>query len=132
MEEEDFRELAQVIRQQLQELGLESVADIDNYVVDAEGERRRPSARVLVFEMLKAFDRHVALLDRSVYEHAMGGIREVISEGARPEDAVIQIDPGVSEIVGARDLFSLRDVHDIGEVRVSLRRLIESLERDEP
>jgi len=57
MDDEEYFELARVIRDHVLELGLDDIADFNNYVNDEGDDRSPPDGKTLIRLMLAAFDR---------------------------------------------------------------------------
>ncbi|OYU73038.1 MAG: hypothetical protein CFE32_22040, partial [Alphaproteobacteria bacterium PA3] len=60
MEEEDWWEIVRLIQEELRSIGHDDVAELSNYEVREELDRRLPSPRNLVKEMLDALLREMS------------------------------------------------------------------------
>jgi hypothetical protein len=130
---DEFRELENLIRRQFEEIGLPELGAEELYFIrDGDGDLlRRPDAKTLTVEMLKAFDRYLATQDQRTYQESLGIIRQSISEGPSPDRAVVlpplETDLGVlpdsppQELADAPVLDSIRD-----DVRHLIREILET------
>lgn len=113
MDEEDYRALIEVLSEELRMSGAADLADERHYVrpneETGEAELMDPLKRLV--EMLKAFERHVAIQDRAMYKLALQRIKDNL-EGPAPEDAVVVLtqDKTIREVhlSGAPNLEDLR------------------------
>ena len=131
MDTDDYYELIALVEAELREVGAGALSDPNLYTLsDPEtGERRLYPPREQLIEMLRAFDRHLAICDRATFDLAFERINEVVKVG-RIEDAVFI--PTSEE--GEGEPRSLRTAPELGAVREAVKRLIEQLleERDPP
>jgi hypothetical protein len=125
VDEEDFRALIRVVQANFVEIGAPELADVANYVVqegEAEENRLPPPAELLL-EMLRAFERHMAVRDRATYRDAMARIGRSV-EGVGPERAVVVPLAGdVNELE-----VDLSRAPELSPLRADVRRLSEALE----
>lgn len=124
MNGEDYRAIIAVVERRLREVGADELANPDLYVWrDGEsGEWRRLPSKFHLLDLLKAFDRWLAVRDGSIFGAAQERINEVLDEG-RIEDAVV-LSTGES---GDGSAVSLRQAPYLGGIREDLRRLIGQL-----
>ena len=135
MELEEFDELIEETSRLLREAGVGTLADRERYTVrdpETVGPRALPPDRQLT-EMLVAFERHLAILDRRTFQSALKIANRAIVDGEL-EDAVFV--PTAEE--GEGTPFSFHDAPDLHELRMRVKDLIERLgeegarsERDE-
>ncbi len=124
MEPEEFEELIEQTSGLLRAAGVGELADRERYTVwdsEAGGPRALPPDRQLT-EMLVAFERHLAVLDRVTFQSAVDTVNESIADG-RLEDAVFV--PTTEEGEGAS--FSFRDAPELHALRVRVKELIKRL-----
>ena len=124
MELEEFDELIEQTSQLLREAGVGTLADRERYTVwDPEmvGPRALRSDRQLT-EMLVAFERHLAILDRGTFQRSLDIVNDAIVDGEL-EDAVFV--PTAQEGEGAS--FSFRNAPDLHGLRVRVKKLIKRL-----
>ena len=124
MEPEEFEELIEQTCELLRAAGVGELADRERYTVrDPEevGPRALPSDRQLT-EMLVAFERHLAILDRETFRNAMETVNEAIVDGEL-EDAVFV--PTTQE--GEGPSFRFRDAPELHALRVRVKALIKRL-----
>lgn len=135
MEPEEFEELIEQTSRLLRVAGVGTLADRERYTV-RDPERVAPRAlrpdRQLT-EMLVAFERHLAILDRGTFQSALETVNDAIVDGEL-EDAVFV--PTAQEGEGAS--FSFRNAPDLLDLRMRVKDLIKRLgeegarpERDE-
>ena len=131
MNTDDYYELIALVETELREVGAGALSDPKLYALSDPdtGERRLFAPKKRLIEMLRAFDRHLAIGDRTTFDHALENINEVTKVG-RVEDAVFI--PLSEEEEG--EPRSLRDAPDLGSVRKVINRLIKQLleEQDPP
>ncbi len=123
MDDDDYRALIEVLSEELRMSGAADIADERHYVKQneetGEAELTEPSKRL--FDMLTAFDRHLAIQDLAMYKLALEKIRINI-EGLSPENAVVVL--AIDETVREVDLSEAPDLRDI---RKALEGLLETL-----
>jgi hypothetical protein len=127
MDEQDYRTLIALTQEELRRVGAPDLADPERYVYrDPEtGELRRLDPKKQLMEMLRAFDRHLAIRDRGTYERALGRLNDVIAEGGVKGAFVVP-----TEEEGEGPPQSLGELPDLGETRSSLDRLIGMIAED--
>lgn len=125
MELEEFEQLIEQTSGLLREAGVGTLADRGRYTVrdppETAGPRALPPDRQLI-EMLVAFERHLAILDRGTFQSALEIVNGAIVDGEL-EDAVFI--PTAREGEGAT--FSLRNAPDLHGLRVRVKELIKRL-----
>ena len=124
MTDDDFRAIIALIEQRLRDVGADELANPELYVRRDEeiDEWRRLSPQEHLLEMLKAFDRWLAVRDGAMFAAAQARINELLKEG-RLEDAVV-LSTGEA---GDGVTVSLAEAPDLGRIRDDLRSLIGQL-----
>lgn len=119
MDDDDIRELIELVEQQLEEAGLGEIADPALYADrDREtGEPRPLPPMKRLIEMLRAFDRHLSIVDPRTYEAALKRINGSLEEGFVENVVVIPLD-------GRGGPASLADGPPVEEIRQGLDALI--------
>ena len=128
MDDEDYLELAGLIGQRLEELGLDDIADFSNYM-DEEGEERSlPDGRRLVKRMFGAFDRYLSANAAETVTESLLLIRNSLDDGPRPERAMLHFnDDRWSALAGREGSVPIPTIGNMAEVRRELRLLEEAL-----
>ena len=126
MDEEDYRALIDLIAGELAQSGAPDIADERHYTrtdpETGEAELYDPLKRLI--EMLRAFERHVAIQDRSVAETALAVIRRAgRGEGPTRATVVLADDGGPREV-------DLAEAPDLSQVREDITRIIHRLMED--
>lgn len=124
MEPEEFEQLIEQTSQLLRAAGVGALADRERYTVwnpESVGPRTLRPDRQLT-EMLVAFERHLAVLDRETFHTALKTMNDAIVDGEL-KDAVFV--PTTPEGEGAA--FSFRGAPDLRELRMKLKDLIKRL-----
>ena len=125
MEESEYVQLVQFLREKFLENGLNEIAEVRNYEIDNAGEKSLPDSRELVLLMLSALDRVLIMGDRSVVEESLISLRQSIDEGDRPDRVLIHFDQDNSALlVGRSEPEELEGVPGTGEARSALAELI--------
>ena len=129
MNDDDFRAIIALVEQRLRDVGANELANPDLYVRRDEeiDEWRRLSPQEHLLDMLKAFDRWLAVRDGATFAAAQERINDLLKEG-RLEDAVV-ISTGEA---GDGATVSLAKAPDLGPIRDELRRLIGQLRGTRP
>jgi hypothetical protein len=126
MDEEDLRALIEVVAEELALSGASDLADERHYTTtDPEGgepELYDPLKRLI--EMLRAFERYVAIQDRGVAEASLAVIRRAV-RGDGPTRAVVEL----ANDRGAREI-DLAEAPDLAEVRKDIIGIIHRLMED--
>ena len=123
----DFDALVVLTSELLRDAGVEELADRERYTEqgpEAAGPRLLPPDRQLT-EMLLAFARHLAVLDRRTFLSAQDSINGLASDG-RLEDAVFL--PVTED--GEEIAYSFREAPDLFELRMKLKDLINRLQEE--
>ena len=131
MDDEEYFELARLIRDHLLELGLDDIADFNRYLGDEDEGRPPPDGRTLVKLILRSFDRYLAANATETVEESLRIITNSIDEGERPEWALVHA--GDHPMHGIRDREVPAEVMGLGrlaEVREALRGLERRLLED--
>lgn len=101
MDEEDWREIVQVIQEELRESSQSDIADLSYYEEIREGaERRLPDAYTLADLMLNALHRDMSVRSSITVRQSLDQIGQLIDEGERPTEALVWMDPERSVIEG--------------------------------
>lgn len=124
MDEDDFRALIPIVQANLRDIGAPDLADEVNYVIrDPEtGETRLLPASERLIEMLRAFERYMAVRDFATYDDAMERIRRSV-EGREPEGVVVLPSPEDENNVQV----DLSQAPRLTEFRVAVSELVDSL-----
>jgi hypothetical protein len=124
MTDDDFRAIIAIVEKSLRDVGADELANPELYVRRDEdaGEWRRLSPQWHLLDMLKAFDRWLAVRDGATGAGAIARINEVLTDG-RMEDAVVM----ATDEVGDGSATSLRQAPVLESVRHDLRNLIGKL-----
>ncbi|MCF6446149.1 hypothetical protein [Nereida sp. MMG025] len=130
MNEEDYRDLINLIRARLEALGLADIADLSNYTDEMEG-RRLPDGRTVVKLMLTALDRRLAANDSDVVQKSLWLIGDVIGDGKRPTSARIEHDPERALFEGRDFIEMVEGDHRVPAARAELQNLISALMADD-
>jgi hypothetical protein len=122
MDDEDFLAVISVLQAELRGIGAGDLADERAYMTrDGEdGEMRRLPPKELLIEMLRAFDRYLAVRDRATYDQALERIGTRVRGGRPHEATVLPVNPDGPEI-------ELGAVPHLGGLRSDLRNLIGQL-----
>ena len=131
MDDEEFFDLARLIRDHLLELGLNDIADFDHYFGDEDEGRPLPDGRTLVKLILRSFDRYLAANSTETVEESLRIITNSIDEGERPEWALVHV--GDHPMHGISDREVPAEVMGLGrlaEMREALRELERRLFED--
>ncbi len=126
MDDEDFRALIEVVAEELSLSGAPDLADERHYTVTnpetGEIELYDPQKRLI--EMLNAFERHLAIQDRSVAETSLNVIRRMVL-GEGPSRAAVEL----ADDRGPREI-DLADAPDLAELRHDITRIVHRLMED--
>lgn len=132
MREEEFREVLRAVQRELEGVGLPEIADIENYRTESGAPI---DARNAAVAMLKAFELHLATLDRTTYDKSMRKLRRSLRRKSRPTEAVIEIDNQTREVLALPSTIRLAEMPNLSRLRRSLRKLAVQLREaryDEP
>ena len=108
MDEEDWREIVQLIQDELREIGQSEIADLSHYENREGTERFLPASRYLVKEMLDALHREMSVRSSTTVQNSLTRLGELIDEGRQPTEAVVWVDHDRS-IVESREPRELLD-----------------------
>ncbi len=127
MDEQDYRALIVLTQEELRRVGAPDLADPERYLYrnPETGELRRLDPKKHLMEMLRAFDRHLAIRDRGTYDNALGRMNDVLAEG-RVKAAFLV--PTEEDGEGAPQ--ALDTLPDLGQIRSSVERLIGRIAED--
>ncbi|PAL20034.1 hypothetical protein [Acetobacter syzygii] len=123
MSEDDYRAVIDALVAELRNIGAPDIADQRHYSEEEPetSERRLISPQRRLVEMLRGFERFLAIQDRQTYEMAMGRMADAL-RGEGPEAAsVIQTTDGEP-----REYF-LSEAPNLREVRNDVQALIDRL-----
>jgi hypothetical protein len=125
---EEFRELENLIRRELEEIGAPDLGEEELYFVREVDDDllRRPDSKTLTIEMLKAFDRYLATQDQRTYQQSFGIIRQSI-EGPIPDRAVVLPPLETGEGFSLDAPRELVDAPTLDSIRADVRRLINEI-----
>lgn len=115
MEEQELEGLIILLSEQFRSIGREELADENNYLLrDPEtGEARVREPRRRLVEMLKAFERSLAVQDHATYVEAIQIINDALPTGQAPQGAL------VVPTQGSRDVapIDLSHAPELGDLR---------------
>ncbi|MBB3937988.1 hypothetical protein [Aureimonas phyllosphaerae] len=126
MDEEDFRALIELVAEELTLSGAADLADERHYTVtDLEtGETKLSDPPKRLVEMLSAFERYIAIQDRTVAEASLARILGAVrNEG--PTRVVVEL----ADDRGPREI-NLAEAPDLAEVRHDINHIINRLMED--
>ena len=128
MDDEEYLELAALIGARLARLGLDDIADVSNYM-DEEMERRSlPHGRVLVKQMLEAFDRYLVANAAETVTESLSLIGNCTGAELGPESALLHFDDDrAAALAGRERVGPIPTLGHVAEVREDLRLLGEAL-----
>lgn len=121
MDEEELATLIRLIGAEFASIGRTDLADDENYLMqDPEtGEARLTDRRERVADMLKAFERLMAIQDRATYDDAFAIMRRAVSPENAPQGAFVMPTPGSAAIFP----FNLSEAPDLSDLRARVRQL---------
>ena len=125
MDDEDFRALIKLLQGELRAAGAADIADERHYFrLDVEvGEPRLHDPQKRLIEMLRAFERKLAVEDRETYHRALGRMNDTLP-GEGPKGAVLEL---ARETDRDAVIIDLGAAPELGELRREAHRLIEGL-----
>ena len=100
MNEDDWREIVQLIQVELRNIGHDEIADLSNYELREGSERRLPHPRYLVKEMLDALHREISARSSATVRSSLAQLGQLIDECERPKEAVVWVDDERSLVEG--------------------------------
>ena len=124
MEPDELEELINQISGLLRAAGVGELGNRERYTVrdpEAVGPRALRPDRQLT-EMLVAFERHLAILDRGTFQSALETVNEAIVDGELADAVFV---PTTEE--GEGPSFSFRDAPDLHALRARVKALIKRL-----
>lgn len=126
MDEEDFRGLIELVAEELTLSGAADLADERHYTItDREtGETKLLDPTKRLVEMLRAFERYVAIQDRTVAEASLVAIQDAVRDEG-PTRAVVEL----ADDRGPREV-NLAEAPDLAEVRRDINHIINRLMED--
>jgi hypothetical protein len=121
MEEEEIEGLVVLVTNQMREVGAAELADESNYLIreSETSEVRVLEPRERLVDMLKAFDRFLAIQDRQTYVNAFRIMNRALSEERAPKGAFVLPTPGSREVAPV----DLSNAPDLSELRARVRNL---------
>ncbi|WP_306755242.1 hypothetical protein [Paracoccus actinidiae] len=93
MNEEDWREIVQLIQNELRSIGHDEIAELRNYEKREGSGRFLPQPKYLANEMLEALRRDISVRSPATLQRSFGMLGELIDEGERPKEAIVWVDP---------------------------------------
>jgi len=124
MDDEEYLELAGLIRDELVELGLYDIADFSHYADAEEEDRGPPDGRLLIWGMLTAFDRYLASNAGETVSASLALIGESIDEGEPPRAVVVHGGEEEAAVRGRRETAeAVATLGEMSETRSALLRL---------
>ena len=131
MDDVEYFELARLIRDHLLDLGLDDIADFNNYM-ENEGDDRSPmNGKTLIKLMLGALDRYLAANSSETVDEALQILASNIDEGEPPTRAAVHVgDDRMAAIQGREEPVEVVGLQNMVEVRTALRRLEQLLLED--
>ena len=131
MDDVEYFELARLIRDYLLDLGLDDIADFNNYAEDEGEDRSPPNGKTLIKLMLAAFDRYLAANASETVEESLQIVASNIDEGEPPMRAAVHVrDDRMAAIQGREEPAEIVGLQNMVEVRTALRRLEQLLLED--
>ena len=100
MNEEDWKEIVQLIQDELRGIGQDEIADLSNYEEREGTERFLPEPRYLVKEMLDALRRDMTARSSATVEKSLARMGQLIDGEKRPTEAIVWADRERSVIEG--------------------------------
>ena len=124
MGNEEYFELACLIRDHLLDLGLNDIADFSNYTEDGGEERSPPDGKTLIKLMLASFDRYLAANAAETVEESLRIIAGNIDEGEPPMRAFVHLsDDRLAVMEDREEPAEVVGLGNMAEMREALRRL---------
>lgn len=123
MDEDDFRALIEVLTQELDAIGEGDLADERHYMyASPDGEARLLAPRDHLIAMLEAFERFLAVQDRTTYDLALADLNQFLSDGG-PRGAFVQLAAGTPEA----NPLDLSQAPELAPLRHDVERLIRAI-----
>lgn len=131
MHDKEYFEIAGLIRKHLLELGLDEIAEFNNYAEYEGDDRRSPDGKTLVKLMLAAVDRYLAANAAETVEESLRIIAENIDEGTPPTRALVYVsDEPANSYERLDEPAEVVGLQNTAEIRAKLRRLEQHLLED--
>ncbi|MBZ8134387.1 hypothetical protein [Afifella sp. IM 167] len=132
MDEDDYRGLIELVKEQMASHGLSELGADENYLVfsSEDDESRLPAPHQHLLALLEAFRVHVKLTHRGTVEESLARIHEACS-GEGPSAAEIILSREIGEGRDSVRVFLPEELPDRSEVLFQIEFLIQRL-RDEP
>ena len=125
--EEDWREIVQLIRNELRGIGQDEIADLSNYEVRNGTERKPLDPRNLAIEMLNALQRDMVVRSSATVQESLDLLGQLIDEGECPTEAVVWVDQESSLIEGRSYRERLDGIQGAEQADKELEQLIGQL-----
>ena len=127
MDPADYRELVELLEEQLRDVGAGELVDIALYATRGAhtGDLRPVSPKKHAIAMLEAFDRYLSIRDQHTFSTALARINEALAESAVEDAAFVPLSEALSDWS-----FSLSATPDLSAVRKDLRVFIHQLHED--
>ena len=134
MDDGEYFELARLIQGHILELGLDHIADFNNYANDEGEDSPPPDGKTLIRLMLAAFDRYLAANAAETVAESLQTIALNIDDGESPTRALVHpTDDRLAYIEGLDEPVEVVGLQNIVEIRTALKRLEQRLlEEAEP
>ena len=131
MDDREYFELAGLIGEHLSDLGLDEIADFNNYVEYEGDNRKSPDGKALIKQMLAAFDRYLTANASETVAESLQAIADNVDEGPPPTRAVVHVtDDRLASVEGRVVREELVGLQHIAETREALRDLGQLLLED--
>ncbi|WP_284180399.1 hypothetical protein [Rhabdaerophilum sp. SD176] len=127
MNEEDWREIVQLIQVELRNIGHDEIADLSNYEQRKGSERFLLPPKYLVNEMLEALRRDISVRSPSTLRQSFERLEELIDEGVRPKEAIVWFDPERALVEGREPQERLEGSEGASHALEDLEKLIGQL-----
>ena len=124
MDDNEYLEIARLIRDHLMDLGLDDIADFSNYAEYESDDQSPIDGKTLIKLMLAAFDRYLVANASETVEESLQIIASNIDEGIPPERALVHArDDRSASITGLEDPTEVVGLRNTAAMRTELRRL---------
>ena len=128
MDDKEYFDLAGLIGEHLSDLGLDEIADFNNYVEYEGDDPKLPDGKALIRQMLAAFDRYLAANASETVEEALQVIAGNIDERLPPTQAVVHVTDDQSASVEGRvvpeELVGLQHITETREALTDLGQFL--------
>jgi hypothetical protein len=119
VDEYDYQSVLEYLQSEFNREGLTDLADPRNYTVVRDGRTEIAPPRIRLVEMLRAFERFLAMRDRHTYHLALGRMMQGV-HGPRPDQVLVR--PALDG-----ESVDLSRAPDFGPIRVEIRILLDEL-----